>query len=195
MDTRIQKSMIVTMRLQGLFNINKIQNPNPERWKANSFVGPVLGSFVYQLPGGITLAYDLLLERTIAHWKGIYKEYTCCCWSLIVSIIWLWRSLKTLFRASKRPGKFKTWKLEKKTAKVEDCFSSQWNSGWPPISTWMTHGVCLFPLDYYYNLPFVYMCFPHLVLSSFDLQLFPWFTDLSVNNLFPSNWSLPMELF
>ena len=36
---------------RGLFNKNKIQNPNPERWKANNFVDPVLGSFVYQLPG------------------------------------------------------------------------------------------------------------------------------------------------
>jgi len=28
-----------------IFNINKIQNPNPERWKSNSFVDLVLGSF------------------------------------------------------------------------------------------------------------------------------------------------------
>jgi hypothetical protein len=34
-------------------------------------VDPVLGSLVYQLPGGVTLAYDLRLGRTIARWKGI----------------------------------------------------------------------------------------------------------------------------
>ena len=29
-----------------------------------------MGSLVYQLPRGITLAYDLCLGCTIAHWKG-----------------------------------------------------------------------------------------------------------------------------
>ena len=56
------------------FNIKKIQNPKPGKWKANSFVDHVLGSLVYQLPGGVTLAYDLSLGRMIAHWKGIVEE-------------------------------------------------------------------------------------------------------------------------
>jgi hypothetical protein len=34
----------------------------------------VLGSLVYQLPGGVTLAYDLRLGRMIARWKGIIEE-------------------------------------------------------------------------------------------------------------------------
>ena len=42
--------------------------------KANNFMDPVLGSFVYQLPEGVTLAYDLCLGRTIARWKGIIEE-------------------------------------------------------------------------------------------------------------------------
>ena len=35
---------------------------------------PVSGSLVYQLPGGVTLAYDLRLGRTIARWKDISEE-------------------------------------------------------------------------------------------------------------------------
>jgi hypothetical protein len=37
-------------------------------------VDPVLGSLVYQLFGGVTLAYDLRLGCTMAHWKGIDEE-------------------------------------------------------------------------------------------------------------------------
>jgi hypothetical protein len=37
-------------------------------------VDPVLGILVFQLPEGVTLAYDLCLGRTIARWKGIIKE-------------------------------------------------------------------------------------------------------------------------
>ena len=33
-----------------------------------------MGSLVYQLPGGVTLAYDLHLGLTIARWKGITEE-------------------------------------------------------------------------------------------------------------------------
>jgi hypothetical protein len=35
---------------------------------------PVLGSMVYQFLGGVTLAYDLCLGRTIARWKGIDED-------------------------------------------------------------------------------------------------------------------------
>ena len=60
---------------KGIFNnIKKIQNSNPERWKDNSFVDPVLGSSMYKLPVGITLAYDLRLGHMIARWKGIIEE-------------------------------------------------------------------------------------------------------------------------
>jgi hypothetical protein len=37
-------------------------------------VDPILGSLVYQLPGGVTLAYDIRLGHTIARWKGIVNE-------------------------------------------------------------------------------------------------------------------------
>jgi hypothetical protein len=33
-----------------------------------------LGSLVYQLLGGVTLAYDLCLGSMVARWKGIDKE-------------------------------------------------------------------------------------------------------------------------
>jgi hypothetical protein len=42
--------------------------------KSQQFCGPVLGSLVYQLPGGVTLTYDLRLGYTIAHWRGIIKD-------------------------------------------------------------------------------------------------------------------------
>jgi hypothetical protein len=34
----------------------------------------VLGSLVYQLPGGVTFAYDLRLRHTISRWKGVDEE-------------------------------------------------------------------------------------------------------------------------
>jgi hypothetical protein len=37
-------------------------------------VDPILGSLVYQLPGGVTLAFDLYLGHKIAHCKGIFEE-------------------------------------------------------------------------------------------------------------------------
>jgi hypothetical protein len=52
----------------------KLSITNKGKSIINSFVDPVLGSLVYQLPGGITLAYDLCLGRTIARWKGIIEE-------------------------------------------------------------------------------------------------------------------------
>ena len=72
--THICKKMILQWGSKGIFMINKIQNPNPKRWKTNSFVDPVLGSLVYQLHKGVTLEYDLRLERMIARWKGIVKD-------------------------------------------------------------------------------------------------------------------------
>ena len=63
------------MRFQWhFFIINKIQNPNPGRWKSNSFVDSVLGSLVYQLLRGVTLAYDLHLGHMIARWKGVVED-------------------------------------------------------------------------------------------------------------------------
>ena len=38
-------------------------------------MGPVLGKFVHQLLGVVTLAYNLYLTRTIRRQKYISKEY------------------------------------------------------------------------------------------------------------------------
>jgi len=69
-----QEDDVLQWGSKGIFYIKKIKNPNPRRWKANSFVDPVLGSLVYQLSEGVTLAYNLCLGRTIARWKGIVEE-------------------------------------------------------------------------------------------------------------------------
>jgi hypothetical protein len=37
--------------------------------------GPCLGKLVHQLPGVITIAYDLRLGRTIARWKDLFEAY------------------------------------------------------------------------------------------------------------------------
>ena len=37
--------------------------------------GPHFGKLVHQLPGVVTLAYDLCLMRTIARWKDLSKQY------------------------------------------------------------------------------------------------------------------------
>ena len=37
--------------------------------------GPRLGKLVFQLPGGVTLAYDLRLTRTIPRYKDISQDY------------------------------------------------------------------------------------------------------------------------
>jgi hypothetical protein len=37
--------------------------------------GPCLGKLVHQLPGVITIAYDLRLGRMIARWKDLFEAY------------------------------------------------------------------------------------------------------------------------
>jgi hypothetical protein len=72
--TPTREKMILQRGSKGLFIIKKIQNPNPRRGKANYFEEPVLDTLVYQLPRGITLAYDLIFAWKIDRWKGVVKE-------------------------------------------------------------------------------------------------------------------------
>jgi hypothetical protein len=74
-------------------------------------VDPVLGSLVYQLPEGVTLAYDLRLGRTIAHWKGIIDDLHLGGSIMPYSIIENIYPEKTSFRPSKWPRKLKLLKI------------------------------------------------------------------------------------
>jgi hypothetical protein len=42
--------------------------------KCQNSCGPCWDKLVHQLPGVVTFAYDLCLERMIARWKGIDEE-------------------------------------------------------------------------------------------------------------------------
>jgi hypothetical protein len=97
----------------------------------------ILGSLVYQLPGGVTLAYDLCLGRTIARWKGIVKEIHF--WGSIITlgIIENLNFEKPSFRPSKWPRKLKTAKNSKLPKLPENCFEPVGKGGWPSISTWI----------------------------------------------------------
>jgi hypothetical protein len=92
----------------------------------------ILGSLVYQLPRGVTLAYDLRLGCTIAHWKVVIKKIHF--WGLNEN-----RSpKKPSFRPSKWPQKLKTAKNSKLPKLPENCFEPVGKGGWPPISTWIS---------------------------------------------------------
>jgi hypothetical protein len=100
-------------------------------------VDPVLGSLVYQLPRGVTLAYDLRLGRTIARWKGIIEEIHFGGSIKPLVIIEVLDPKKTSFRPSKWPRKFRNRKTAKNSKLPEDCFEPVGIGGWPPISTWI----------------------------------------------------------
>jgi hypothetical protein len=85
-------------------------------------VDPVLGSLVYQLPRGVTLAYDLRLGRTIARWKGIVEEIHFGGIIRALSIIENLNPKKPSFRPSKWPRKLKTAKNSKFPKLPETCF-------------------------------------------------------------------------
>ena len=91
----------------------------------------LMAKLVPQLPGVITFPYNLCFRCVIAHWKGIFENYTLCHQNLTLSIVWLWRSKKQLFRTPKRPWKYRKmyWheKFQNKSVGL---------GGWPPISTW-----------------------------------------------------------
>jgi hypothetical protein len=76
-------------------------------------VDPLLGSLVYQLPGGITLAYDPHLGCTIFHWKGIIKDIFLGAQLETLDNIDVIYQRKTSFRPSKWPWKFRSRKIAK----------------------------------------------------------------------------------
>jgi hypothetical protein len=100
-------------------------------------VDPVLGSLVYQLPEGVTLAYNLRLGRTIARWKGIVEEIHFGGSIKPSDIIEKINLEKPSFRPSKWPRKLKTAKNSKLPKLPENCFEPVGKGGWPPISTWI----------------------------------------------------------
>ena len=89
------------------------------------------GKLVPQLPGVVTFAYDLCFRCMIACWKGLFKNYTLCHQTLTLSIVWLWKPKKKLFRAPKWPWKYKKmyWHENFQNKPVV-------LGGWKPISTW-----------------------------------------------------------
>jgi hypothetical protein len=101
-------------------------------------VDPVLGSLVYQLPRGITLAYDLCLGHMIARWKGIIEDIhfggSIKSFGYIIEVI---DPEKTSFRPSKWPRKFRNQKTAKNSKLPENYFEPVGIGGWPPISTWI----------------------------------------------------------
>jgi hypothetical protein len=100
-------------------------------------VDPILGSLVYQLLGGVTLAYDLCLGRTIDRWKGIIKEIHLGGSIEPSTIIENIDPKKPSFRPSKWPQKLKIAKNSKLPKFPENCFEPVGKGGWPPISTWI----------------------------------------------------------
>jgi hypothetical protein len=100
----------------------------------------VLGSLVYQLLGGVTLAYDLCLGCTIARWKGIVEEIHFGGSIEPLAIIEKLDPKKPSFRPSKWPQKLKTAKNSKLPKLPENCFEPVGKGGWPPISTWIIKG-------------------------------------------------------
>jgi hypothetical protein len=96
----------------------------------------VLGSLVYQLSGGISLAYNLRLGCTIAHWKGILEEIHF--WGLMRSGSYRGAlSPKNSFRPSKWPQKFRNRKTTKNSKLPEHCFELVGIGGLPLIYTWI----------------------------------------------------------
>jgi hypothetical protein len=44
--------------------------------KHQKVCGPRWGYLIHQIPKGVNFAYDLSLGKSIAHWKGLAKNYT-----------------------------------------------------------------------------------------------------------------------
>jgi hypothetical protein len=101
-------------------------------------VDPVLGSLVYQLPEGVTLAYDLCLGCTIACWKGIDEELhfggsiKAFGISLRCPIV-----KKRCLGPQNGPRSLGPQKTAKNSKLPKNCFEPVGIGGWPPISTWI----------------------------------------------------------
>ena len=103
--------------------------------KRQPFYLPRSGKLVTQLLGGITFAYDLRLGHLRDRWKSLAKEYI--------------DKIESPKRCPKKcrlgpqngHGSLGPRKLPKQNCQSEIIVLSQWNGGWPPISTWISHGV------------------------------------------------------
>ena len=82
----------------------------------------VLGSLVYQLSGGVTLAYDLSLGCTISHWKFFEEDIHLKKLIMPLEIIEVPYHEKSLFRPLKWPSKFRTQKIAKNSKLPKNCF-------------------------------------------------------------------------
>ena len=100
---------------RGLFNINKIKNPNLGRWNTKRFAGPDGGSWyvnflrVYLLHTIFVWGVQYLVGKVYSISTTLF-EGKACCWQPLAPQ----KSKKTSFRASKWPRKFGTRKSRKK---------------------------------------------------------------------------------
>jgi hypothetical protein len=121
--------------------------------------GPRLGKLVHQLPGVVTFAYDLRFRRVIAHWKGIVEEIHFGGSIMPLAIIENLDLKKPSFRPSKWPRKLKPAKNSKLPKLPENCFEPVGKGGWPPISTWITENLHIFPtLFFSFSLELLELC-------------------------------------
>ena len=111
-------------------------------------VGPVLGKLVHQLPGVVTLAPNLRLMHTIAHYKDISENYNFWKRNIDPSTHVAPRFPKKHHlgaqSGSRSSGPKKLLKIvscatikETKTAERDSCGGPNGIGGWPPTSTWI----------------------------------------------------------
>ena len=103
--------------------------------KRQPFYLPRNGKLVTQLPGGITFAYNLRLGHLRDRWKGPAEEYID---KLKEQKIFSPKQCPKKCRLGPQigPGILGPEKLPK-NCQSEIIVLSQWNGGWPPISTWI----------------------------------------------------------
>ena len=94
-----------------------------------------MGSLVYQLLEGITLADDLCLGRMITRWKGIIEDIHFGGSIMPLAIIEILNLEKPSFGPSKWPQKLKPAKNSKLPKLPESRFDPFGKVGWPLIST------------------------------------------------------------
>ena len=84
--------------------------------KRQQFCGPRSGKLVFQLPEGVTFAYDICLGHLRDCWKGLAKEYNSGIGPGYAFVYLLGRceAKKMSFNASKWHRKFRTRKIVEK---------------------------------------------------------------------------------
>jgi hypothetical protein len=98
----------------------------------------VLGSLVYQLPGGVNLAYDLCLGCTIARWKGINEgiHFGGPIRALNLSLRFP-IAKKRCLGPQNSPESLGSEKTAKHSKLPKNCFEIVGIGGWPQISTYI----------------------------------------------------------